>query len=192
VLGLDKSSAWRRLSVARDKGYVVNLETRRGQPGRYRLTEQEVEALALMPAPEALSGGSKTAQPRNPRSKDKQDQKDDGCTDARNRDAIGARGASGCEPVARPHATVKPLEKYKETVTGCAVAPVSGGSRQIDLEEAIAEAIAATPAPAPVDLHAELDDIPTHLERRPKKRVCTACDGLGCPTCQPRRFGIGS
>ena len=29
------------------KDYIVNLEQRRGQPGRYRLTSQEVEAEAI-------------------------------------------------------------------------------------------------------------------------------------------------
>ena len=43
---------------------------------------------------------------------------------------------------------------------------VEGGQgHQIDLEEAIAKA---------------------------KAKVCQACDGFGCPTCQPKRFGIGS
>jgi hypothetical protein len=70
LLKLDKSSAWRRLRVASTKGYIVNLETRKGQPGRYRVTTQEVEAEELLPAPEAVkdevSGAVQPVQPCNP------------------------------------------------------------------------------------------------------------------------------
>ena len=38
LLKLDQSAAWRRLNKAAFKGFVVNLETRHRQPGRYRLT----------------------------------------------------------------------------------------------------------------------------------------------------------
>ena len=62
LLKLDQSAAWRRLNKAAFKGFVVNLETRHRQPGRYRLTGQEVEAEALLPSPEALEGGAHTAQ----------------------------------------------------------------------------------------------------------------------------------
>ena len=47
--------------MAMNKGFIVNLETRRGQPGRYRLTDQKIEAEELLPSPEALGQG-----PRNP------------------------------------------------------------------------------------------------------------------------------
>src|SRR5262249_34293774 len=40
ALKLDKSAAWRRLSAARHEGFVVNLEMRRGMPGKYRLASQ--------------------------------------------------------------------------------------------------------------------------------------------------------
>ena len=53
---------------------------------------------------------------------------------------------------------------------------------QIDLEDCIAA--------APADPYADYPDIPEGLDRR-AKRGCQACDGMGCPTCQPRRFGIG-
>jgi hypothetical protein len=49
LLHLDKSAARRRLLVAEDKGFVANLEQRRFQPGKYRLTDQEVEAESLLP-----------------------------------------------------------------------------------------------------------------------------------------------
>lgn len=65
LLKLDKSAAWRRLGVAINKGYVVNLETKRGQPGRYRLTDQEIEPEPLLPSAEALKGAMQPVQPRN-------------------------------------------------------------------------------------------------------------------------------
>ena len=53
-LGLDKSTALRRLRVAAEKGFVVNLEQHRGRPGKYRLTDQEVEAMSLLPSVEEI------------------------------------------------------------------------------------------------------------------------------------------
>jgi hypothetical protein len=48
-LGLDNSTAHRRLRVAADKGFVTNLQKHKWQPGKYRLTELEVEAEQLLP-----------------------------------------------------------------------------------------------------------------------------------------------
>jgi hypothetical protein len=66
ILKLDTSAAWRRLRVAMNKGFVVNVETRHRQPGRYRMTSQEVEAEPILPSPEAISermaGSAQTAQ----------------------------------------------------------------------------------------------------------------------------------
>jgi hypothetical protein len=64
-LRLDKSSAWRRLNKTVFKGFIVNLETRRGQPGRYRVTNQEIEAEDLLPSIEALEEALQPVQPRN-------------------------------------------------------------------------------------------------------------------------------
>ena len=49
ALKLDKATALRRLRVAAEKGFVVNLEQRKGLPGKWRRTEQEVEAEELLP-----------------------------------------------------------------------------------------------------------------------------------------------
>jgi hypothetical protein len=65
LLRLDKSSAWRRLNKASRDGFVFNLETRKGQPGRYRTTEQEVEAEELLPSLDDLKGVVQPVQPRN-------------------------------------------------------------------------------------------------------------------------------
>ena len=48
-LKLDKSAARRRLLSARDEGFVVNLEQRRGMAGKYRVTSQKVESKNILP-----------------------------------------------------------------------------------------------------------------------------------------------
>ena len=65
ILKLDKSAALRRLRVAQDDGFVVNLETRKGRPGRYRTTDQKVEAETMLPTPEALAKKFAGLPPRN-------------------------------------------------------------------------------------------------------------------------------
>ncbi len=48
-LELDKSAAWRRLRTAEELGYVVNVEDRRGQPGRWKVGEPLPKSSALLP-----------------------------------------------------------------------------------------------------------------------------------------------
>jgi hypothetical protein len=55
VLKLDKSAARRRLLKAREEGFVINLEVRKGMQGKYRATQQEVELLNILPSAEELS-----------------------------------------------------------------------------------------------------------------------------------------
>lgn len=97
-LGLDKSNVSRRLRMASEGGYVVNLEDGRGKPGRWIVGDPLPESIDLLPEPAALS----TPEP--------DDEATDGCGVAPvfegvERDA-GPTGADG---------------------GGCAVAPVSGG-----------------------------------------------------------------
>jgi hypothetical protein len=54
-LNLDESTALRRVRVALHKGYLQNLEERRGRPARLTLGEPLPEALELLPDPEALA-----------------------------------------------------------------------------------------------------------------------------------------
>jgi hypothetical protein len=49
ALKLDKSAARRRLLAARDEGFVLNLEHRKGMPGKYRVTPQKVEPVNILP-----------------------------------------------------------------------------------------------------------------------------------------------
>jgi hypothetical protein len=48
-LGLDRSAAQRRLWAARERGYVTNLEDRRGRPARYVTGEPLPDEVVLLP-----------------------------------------------------------------------------------------------------------------------------------------------
>jgi hypothetical protein len=60
-LELDKSAGYRRLQVAREAGYVVNKETRRGRPGRYVIGEPMPEDVEVLPHATAIGFGDKPA-----------------------------------------------------------------------------------------------------------------------------------
>ncbi len=54
ALKLDKSVASRRARAAQDRGYLQNLEDRKGRPARYVLGEPMPEDVSILPMPEAL------------------------------------------------------------------------------------------------------------------------------------------
>ena len=49
ALGLDKSTAYRRLGSAMAAGYVINEEERRGRPGRYKVGEPMPDGVVVLP-----------------------------------------------------------------------------------------------------------------------------------------------
>ena len=53
-LGIDQSSAHRRLTKTKLKGYVTNLETKPGQPGRWRATAKEMSDKSVLPTAEQV------------------------------------------------------------------------------------------------------------------------------------------
>ncbi len=55
-LELDKSSAWRRVRAAMDRGYVKNLEDRKGRPARLVPGDDLPDDIEVLPAPERLQG----------------------------------------------------------------------------------------------------------------------------------------
>jgi hypothetical protein len=57
TLSLDKSVVSRRWRVARDGGYLVNLEERRGRPARLIIGEPLPDETPILPTPEALAEG---------------------------------------------------------------------------------------------------------------------------------------
>jgi hypothetical protein len=189
-LKLDKSAAWRRLRVAAEAGFIANLETRRGQPGRWRvIPEQEIVEESLLPSPEALAAvyhsplraTGATAQSAE---KSEQAQDDSGCPSGCSAFATGSDNpidnregepvASATQPDTQPD---KPLNgKVKsEPVVG-----LHGLHGLSDPE--LAE---------PVSFESDPLDIPPELYSRRKPRPCQACDGnhgRGCPTCTPENY----
>ena len=55
-LELDKSSAWRRVRTAMDRGYVKNLEDRKGRPARLVPGDALPDDVEILPVPERLQG----------------------------------------------------------------------------------------------------------------------------------------
>jgi hypothetical protein len=55
-LELDKSSAWRRVRTAMDRGYLKNLEDRKGRPARLVSGDPLPDDVEILPAPERLQG----------------------------------------------------------------------------------------------------------------------------------------
>jgi hypothetical protein len=55
MLGLDKSAAWRRVRVAMQKGYLENLETRKGKRAQIVLGDPLPEDRAILPHPDRVN-----------------------------------------------------------------------------------------------------------------------------------------
>jgi energy-coupling factor transporter ATP-binding protein EcfA2 len=54
ILKLDKSTARRRLIAALNEGFILDLEARKGQPGKYRCSSQEIESGETLPIPSEI------------------------------------------------------------------------------------------------------------------------------------------
>ena len=140
-LGLDKSAAWRRLTAARQDGFVANLEQRKGMPGKYRATSETITEKAILPTCEEVQEQlatpltpPKSMQPCNRDEKADISQKDNGCTEPHNRTepdcnrtAETEAVAKGCEQVASANATVKPLSDKVESLPVARLHAFSGG-----------------------------------------------------------------
>ncbi len=55
-LKLDKSTTWRRVKAAISKGYIKNLEEKRGRPARLVIGDPLPEEVLVLPLPETLTG----------------------------------------------------------------------------------------------------------------------------------------
>jgi hypothetical protein len=55
-LELDKSAAWRRVRTAMDRGYLKNLEDRKGRPARLVPGDALPDDIEILPTPERLRG----------------------------------------------------------------------------------------------------------------------------------------
>ncbi len=56
ALKLDKSAAWRRVRSAMDRGYIKNLEDRKGRPARLVPGDSLPEDVEILPSPDRLTG----------------------------------------------------------------------------------------------------------------------------------------
>jgi hypothetical protein len=129
LLKLDTSAAWRRLKVATNKGYIVNLEMRRGQRGRYRVSDQEVEAEPLLPSPKnvraypsEIHANAQTA------SQGTEKISEIDCKALRKRDANGTQtDLAFASPVQTP-CKRQVLDEQKESASVCTFASDSEGS----------------------------------------------------------------
>jgi hypothetical protein len=70
ALGIDRSAVSRRVRVAIEDGYLVNLEERRGRPARITLGDPLPPGAerAVLPHPDALDGGTGGGLVQSPRS----------------------------------------------------------------------------------------------------------------------------
>jgi hypothetical protein len=166
-LRLDKSSAYRRLVVATDGGFVINLESRPGRPGKFRLTDEQVEAIEIMPTAAGLEmlaaplTPRATAQPANPERIDQLNQQTGGCAPG----CTPSCNQSPDEAVANPSATERAtdetpgkLPKSEGGVQGCTGAEQMDGDGLDHGDRAEREATENEPDPEaepedPEDLH---------------------------------------
>jgi hypothetical protein len=117
VLKLDKSAARRRLLTACLEGFVVNLEHRKGVPGRYRTTSQKAETVAILPPADNLIDAVERVRAGNPPSESmppchrdeiaEDSLEDHGGKDPCHLHATACHRWHGGNPVANGFATVK-------------------------------------------------------------------------------------
>jgi len=55
-LKLDRSTTWRRVKAAISKGFIKNLEEKRGHPARLVIGDPLPEEVSVLPLPETLTG----------------------------------------------------------------------------------------------------------------------------------------
>jgi hypothetical protein len=131
-LKLDKSAARRRLLAACDDDYIVNLEQRKGMPGKYRAGGQKVETVNILPVAADLADKYSSSSPHTPlksvppchrEEKPLTDHQDNGGRPV----ADGKPGGTGGTPVANPLATVKSLDGNGESPPVARWQAFSGG-----------------------------------------------------------------
>jgi len=134
-LRLDKSAALRRLRKAQDHDLVVNLEDRRGQPGRYRPAEAVPEAADILPDPSTLV---QPAQPYDRTENSQADQSTNGCKNGCALDATddaSNEDQAGCAPGATADATTKLLVQKEKTPPVAGLQRLQGVDEEADFEE---------------------------------------------------------
>jgi hypothetical protein len=136
LLHLDKSAARRRLLLAEEKGFVVNLQQRKFQAGKYRLTDQEIEAETLLPSVEEIMAyqemssrkGRKSAPPRHRSGFCEEDQEDNGGKDG----GVAACGGTTCSNGGMGACHRYPAENEHEKPNGGTVVTAASESTDED------------------------------------------------------------
>jgi hypothetical protein len=180
ALKLDKSAARRRLLAARDEGFVLNLEHRKGMPGKYRVTPQKVEPVNILPDATTLNErvrdtrsadtSPKSAPPCHPGGKAGAGQGDNG---GKTGGKPVVAGGKERQPVANGLATDKCQDRNEKSPPVARWQRFSGG---YDVEGYNAGSAAAAEPP-----HDDLT-IPEFLSRL--HEVCAQC-GAGRPDDPP-------
>jgi hypothetical protein len=185
-LKLDKSAAYRRLAVAEDSGFVINLENKRGRPGKYRTTGEQVEAIDMMPTIKTLKVLSPdaphaTTQPDNQNGFSTTNQGDRGCKPARNQGCNQSLSQVVASAVAHPPATTKTrkeLPKTEQRLHGCTVATEGAGKDDADDHEPEADPDDPSTylddsghplSPETREANRLLGEVPPQFERRPSR-----------------------
>ena len=131
IIKLDRSAALRRLRVAQDDGFVVNLETQRGRPGRYRATDQSVEPETMLPSPETLTSSHlnhpETAATLQPLPKDSNIQASYRLHGGLQPVPANSQPATVEQPGCNPDCNRQDFENITESEVGCRVAQNSEG-----------------------------------------------------------------
>jgi hypothetical protein len=175
LLKLDRSATWRRLSAACDEGYVCNLEQRRRMPGKYRVTGQKVEPVAILPATAKLAEVFASHTPPESVHSCNRDEiaetslEDNECEDECTR-------VHECSSVQTGLALDNPMNGNGKSPPVARVHGFPGGYE----EEGCAVDSAAAMEPS---LYDTLDDIPAFLDRRAEANrasaspICAQCRG---------------
>jgi hypothetical protein len=170
LLHLDKSSARRRLVAGVNEGFLINMEVRRGQPGKYRLSGEVVDVEAILPTPSYLL---KVAPPCHRKANPEQHQKDNRGKSGGNPVAGGNGSGGGGNSSGKASATDKPLNGNDKEGRWHGGSDFGGDGAGKDF---------------PGDRAGkDFPDMPDFLKRT---QPCPSCDGSGCPWCQPERHGL--
>ncbi len=151
VLKLDRSAAYRRLAAAEDGGFVVNLESRKGRPGKYRTTNESVEDKQMLSTPEELKVLFSPNPPKTTATVQPCDQ------------VAVINGEIGCKADATMRATDKPFSDnaLAGRLHGCTDSG-GGESKEKYLEDDPQEREAIQDEP-------DLLEIPPFIDRRPSR-----------------------
>jgi hypothetical protein len=185
TLKLDKSTARRRLLAASDEGFVVNLEQRKGMPGKYRVTPQTVLPVNILPDAAILAERFSDTHPTDTLLKSVPPCHRDGKADVTQEDNGGTAGGKPVDggnrwqPVANRLATDNCADRKEKSPPVARWQSFSGGyhAQGQDADSAV-----------PNDPPDNALDIPAFLDRR--HEACAHCGRPGGRECAYGGIGL--